>query len=406
MLHGRGLKRHTIARAEQSVHALVFVEEIERARHVLRRVRVTGVVQRDGHEQRLRRERVEQIRPIDAASERRHDILLGIVGRSRRLDVVLREVLGVALGNHGDLDAAVERREKLRQRSAARLAAAADPFGIDFRAREQVVDSADAVPGAKEAEVRAEQDEAAPRVLVLGGSSAADRRLAGARSRILDALALSERVVGEHHVAFARQVREQLLVAGPRLAIRRMSERSENRRTPPGPDRHVEIRRDVQARPALEHQLLDAIARPLEDAGHARVERRSLERAAEHLPELRDDGGLPIDNLLTRRDRVDDVLAPFARLVREAYEISLEIVGIIGQRRAVGVQRHTRCGRRTTWRLTLTRVTGTALEARRPDNKRCAPDKPAARALHDVSFRPHFSSGELGILNRCGPAGC
>jgi len=185
-----------------------------------------------------------------------------------------------------------------------------------------------------------------------------------------------------------------------------MSKRSENRRTPPGADRYVEIRCDVQARPALERQLLDAIARSLEDSCHARVERRSLERAAEHLPELCDDGGLPIDNLLTRRDRVDDVLAPLARLVCQAYEIPLEISGIIGQRRAVGVQRHTRCGRRTMWRLTLTRVTGTAMEARRPNNKPCAPDKLAARALHNVSLRSHISPGELRILNRCGPAGC
>ncbi len=36
VLHGRGLKRHTIARAEQSVDMLVLVEEIERVRHVLR----------------------------------------------------------------------------------------------------------------------------------------------------------------------------------------------------------------------------------------------------------------------------------------------------------------------------------------------------------------------------------
>src|SRR5207245_3992701 len=53
-------------------------------------------------------------------------------------------VLGVALRHDGDADATVERRQELRQRSAARLSAAADPFGIDFCARQQEVDPADA----------------------------------------------------------------------------------------------------------------------------------------------------------------------------------------------------------------------------------------------------------------------
>src|SRR5262249_42132716 len=163
----------------------------------------TGVVQCDGHEKRLWRERVKQVCPVDASSKPRHDVLLGIVGGSRRLDVVLRQVFGIALGHDGDLYSAVERRQELRQRSAARLPAAADPFWIHFRASEQVVDSADAIPCPKETEVRAQQDEAASRVLVFAGASALDRTLAGARTRIFDALALSERVVCEHHVPLA-----------------------------------------------------------------------------------------------------------------------------------------------------------------------------------------------------------
>src|SRR5262249_54899714 len=189
----------------------------------------------------------------------------------------------------------------------------------------------------------------------------------------------------------ARQIREETLVTGPRLAVRGMTKRSENRRTPPGPDRYVEIRRDIQARPALERQLLDAIARSLEDSCHASVERCSLERAAKHLQELGNDRGLRVDTLWTRRDRVHDVLAPCARLVGEAHEILLEIAGIIGQRRAVGVQRHPRRGRQTFWRRARPRVTATAMEARCPDNESRGPDELAARALHDVSLRSNIS---------------
>ena len=133
---------------------------------------MAGVVQRDPHQQRLRRERIQQIRAVDSASERRHDVLLGVVCRSRRLDVLLRKILGVAHGDDGDADAAVERGEKLRQRSAAGLTAAADAIGIHFRARQQVVNPADAVPRAEQAEIRAEEYQPSPGVLMLARSTA------------------------------------------------------------------------------------------------------------------------------------------------------------------------------------------------------------------------------------------
>src|SRR5262245_66182183 len=63
----------------------------------------------------------------------------------------------------------------------------------------------------------------------------------------------------ENHVPFARQIREQLLIAWPRLAISRMPEWSENRGMASLRGRHVKVRCDVKSRPAFEHQLLDAI---------------------------------------------------------------------------------------------------------------------------------------------------
>src|SRR6478609_239587 len=97
-------------------------------------------------------------------------------------------------------------------------ASSADPIGIDFRSGQEVVDAADTVPGAEQTEVGAEQNEAASGVLVLARASA-ECRLAGPASRVLDALTLPERIVGKDDVAFAREVREQLLVARPCLAV-------------------------------------------------------------------------------------------------------------------------------------------------------------------------------------------
>ena len=212
------------------------------------------------------------------------------------------------------MDAIVERRQELRQRPAARLAAAANALGIDFRARQQVVDPADAVPRAEQAEVGAEQDEPASCVLVLAGSTA-ERRLAGPASRVLDAFTLPERVVREDDVAFARQVREQLLIAWPGLAIHRVTQRRKNPWAASCSSRHIEVRRDVESRPTLERHSLDAIARPLDDARHARIEGSAIERSSQHLPELRSHHLLPVEDFLPRGDRVDHTRAPLARIV-------------------------------------------------------------------------------------------
>src|SRR6185437_8673363 len=127
---------------------------------------MAGVVKCDRNEERLRRERIQKIRSIEPARQAGHDVLLRIVCRSGWLDVRLREVLGVALGNDGDANAAVERREKLRHGRAAGLAAAADPFRIDLGAGQQVVDAANAVPRAEETEVRAEKNQTASGILM------------------------------------------------------------------------------------------------------------------------------------------------------------------------------------------------------------------------------------------------
>src|SRR6185503_6257999 len=194
----------------------------------------------------------------------------------------MREVLGIAFGDDRGFDPIVQCREKLCQRGAARLAATADAIGIDFGTCHEVVQRANAVPGAKQAEIRAQEHEAAPRILVLA-RTAAERGLAGPRTRILDALALAERVVGKDHVAFASEIRKQLLIARPRLPVYGVAERAEDRRSATRGRRQIEIRGDGQSGSALERQLLDAISGTLDDARDALIEWRSIERSAQHL---------------------------------------------------------------------------------------------------------------------------
>src|SRR5262249_343976 len=145
-----------------------------------------------------------------------------------------------------------------------------------------------AVPRAEQAEVGAEEDQAPSRVFVLARAASRDRRLPGTRPWVLDALPLTEGVVGEHDVPLAREIRKEFLIARPRFAVHGMPERSQDRRPAPGGSRYIEIRRDIEARAALECQLLDAVPGPLDRAGHLRIEGRSLERPSKHLPERLD----------------------------------------------------------------------------------------------------------------------
>src|SRR5437879_13279685 len=113
--------------------------------------------------------------------------------------------------------------------------------------------------------------------------SSAQRRLARTASRVLDAFTLPERVVREDDVAFARQVREQPLIAWPGLAIHRVTQRGKNRRTASRSSRHIEVRRDVEPRPAIESDFLDSITGPLDGASHESIDWNAIVGASQHL---------------------------------------------------------------------------------------------------------------------------
>src|SRR5262245_27737 len=123
---------------------------------------------------------------------------------------------------------------------------------------------------------------AASGIFMLARSATADRRLAGAAAWVLNALPLPEWVVREDHVTFARQIREQLLVARPRLAVRGVAEWRENRRVAARTFGQIEVCGDVESRPAFERQLLDAITGSLDHAHDAWIERSP--RAAFSVP--------------------------------------------------------------------------------------------------------------------------
>src|SRR5439155_11185259 len=129
--------------------------------------------------------------------------------------------------------------------------------------------------------------------------------------------------------------------------------------------RHIEVRRDVESRPTFERHFLDSITGPLDGAGHARIDGSAIERPSQHLPELRNHHLLPVEDFLPRGDRVDDTLAPLARIVRKADQDSLEIAGIMRKPRALDVQLHARRARVTATHPRLFERTDATAEPRR-----------------------------------------
>src|SRR5262245_40064452 len=105
-----------------------------------------------------------------------------------------------------------------------------------------------------------------------------------------------------------------------------MTERSQDCRSPSAGRRHIEVRDHVEPRPALESDVLDAIALALDDSRDSRIQRCPLERAAQHRPELLHELLLAVAQLLSIGYRAYCLSPPFPRLVGEPYQISLEVV--------------------------------------------------------------------------------
>src|SRR5204863_7209341 len=106
---------------------------------------------------------------------------------------------------------------------------------------------------------------------------------------------------------------------------------------------------------------------------------------------------LPVENFLPPGDRVDDTLAPLARIGRKADQVSLEIAGIIRQRRAIDVQLHARRARLTASRRRLFERTSRAGEARRGGKGSGGFEERAARKRHAMR------SGAILVRNQSLP---
>lgn len=107
---------------------------------------------------------------------------------------------------------------------------------------------------------------------------------------LLAAFPLAHRIVGQRHVAVARQADAARLHQVFGLAVRPVADRIEDRRRREAAGSgKIQVGGDVEARLAFQQQLLDSIAVAFQAAGHLRVQRRTLGQRTQAGPETRAD---------------------------------------------------------------------------------------------------------------------
>ena len=154
-----------------------------------------------------------------------------------------------ARGRHGPtiFDAA----EPGRHGSAAGIAGDAEVAHVHFFARHQVIERANAVPGAPHPETLVDEHLLNAGVVVLSGPCAVHGFQA--RVHVLHALALANRIEDQHHIAQTRQSLTEGLIRLNRFAVIRMSARGHHTRKWKAPPLgNIKIRRHQKPWAAFE----------------------------------------------------------------------------------------------------------------------------------------------------------
>ena len=148
--------------------------------------------------------------------------MFGIRVGPGRLIICSGHILRVTFHYDGGVDSGLERAEIHRSRAATRVATASDATLIHFGTAQQIVESADGIPGLKLRSSRADEQSRPAKLFVFAGRT--ETGAVGSRHRILKPFALAGRVPGENDVTFAGEILEERLVTSVCFAIRRVAE--------------------------------------------------------------------------------------------------------------------------------------------------------------------------------------
>ena len=182
----------------------------------------------------------------------------------------------------GDLDAFVESGDVSGLKSSTAGSGDADPLRVHIGAREQVIECSNAVPNLPASQIRACQIGQISDNGMLATNQVVTA-LACFRIPELAALALSDGIPGEHHVAPQRQLLSQILVM--QLADGRVPAGNQHGWMFSGAIvGYIHQRRDIYSGKAFENQLLYMKLLHLNSPGDTRVQRRFFCRQTSEHP--------------------------------------------------------------------------------------------------------------------------
>ena len=203
--------------------------------------------------------------------------ILLAVGRQFVFEVGQESRYKAARGGHGE--AVFYRPQPSGHGATARIARQPDVGGIDFRAAEQVVEGADAVPSAPSAEPLAHQFELFAHHIV--GVAAVGHGAFVAQLPVLVAFALVERIVNQHHKTSAGEALAKSLIKFVVFAVVAVAAGANDAGCRAGQFvGYVEMPRDQASRPAGVEDLFNAIPLLLHCAGDLSVEGRAARAGA------------------------------------------------------------------------------------------------------------------------------
>ncbi len=121
MRQRRAVPTQMLGMAEKLVDSRELLILLAPIIQIARRIRSEEIVSADFDQQGLRSDRIQQIPAIKTNRAGTDEILLGIVGRTGRIEICARQVFGVAGGNSRRAQAVVYAGQEHGKRSAAGL---------------------------------------------------------------------------------------------------------------------------------------------------------------------------------------------------------------------------------------------------------------------------------------------
>ena len=263
-MHGPVRPTQVVFASQHPVNPLELRELLPAIRNISWGISIESIPVADQHKQGLGCEWIEQVPTVEPKWRRADEVLLGVIGRTGRIEVRTCEILGVAVAHHRGLNTIVSGQQQHGESAAARLPGGRQPPGIRQAVGSEIVEGADRIPNLVPTGRLTHEEHLSSRHVVLinrGAQPRADTM----DVRIVDSFALTDRIERQHQIPELSQALAESLIGPGRLPVQRVAhleQHTRKRRCRTG--RNIEIRGNEQPRPALIEDFIHAVSGPFE----------------------------------------------------------------------------------------------------------------------------------------------